>query len=213
MKSRAIDRCRRLSIEGITRTWRSLLFLIAAAAPAFSAVTVQTERLDSQGEWAFKSILRPSRSDIGRDSHITLAGAEKEMSGLSQGWGSPQKNRSVGDSPLRIGGVDYPAGLGTHAPMNWAIELDGQGVSFSALVGMQDLGEKEKGSVEFLVLGEGKVLFKSGILRSGDKAVPVKVDLAGAMTLTLQVTDAGVGTNADHADWIAPEIVHTGALQ
>jgi len=76
---------------------------------------------------------------------------------------------------------------------------------------MQDHGVKDKGSVEFVVLGDGKVLFKSGILRSGDPAVPVKVDLAGVETLTLQVTNAGDGNDADHADWIAPELTHTGA--
>lgn len=137
--------------------------------------------------------------------------SEADLSGIHQGWGSPRKDTSVGGSPLKVGGVDYASGIGTHATMNWSIELDGQGVTFSALVGMQDLGVKGKGSVEFIVLGDDKPLFKSGILRSGDPAVPVKVDLAGVQTLTLQVTDAGDSNDADHADWLAPEIVHTGA--
>jgi hypothetical protein len=32
-------------------------------------------------------------------------------------------------------------------------------------------------------------------------------------TLTLQVTDAGDGADADHADWISPEIIHAGELK
>jgi hypothetical protein len=38
------------------------------------------------------------------------------------------------------------------------------------------------------------------------------LNLSGVQTLTLQVTDAGDGNSADHADWIAPEITHTGGL-
>lgn len=143
----------------------------------------------------------------------TLRLAEGDLSGISQGWGTPQRNVSAIGAPLRIGGESYSSGIGTHASMEWDIELGGQGISFSALVGMQDLGEKGKGSVEFLVLGDGKPLFKSGILRSGDKAVPVRVDLAGVDQLTLKVTDAGDGNSADHADWIEPELVYTGTLE
>lgn len=139
--------------------------------------------------------------------------ADLDLAGLHQGWGTPQKDKSVGGSPLKIGGVDHPAGLGTHAPMDWEIDLQGQGVEFSALVGMQDLGVKGKGSVEFLVFGDDRLLFKSGVLRSGDPAVPVKVSLLGVDTLRLQVADAGDGNSADHADWIAPEIVHVGTLK
>jgi|GEM_PF-291005 len=136
-----------------------------------------------------------------------------DMSGISQAWGTPQINKSVAGSPLRVGGADYQSGFGTHAPMTWDIDLDGQGVTFTTQVGMQDLGEKGKGSVEFVVLGDDKVLFKSAVLRSGDKAVPVELDLAGVHKLTLQVTDAGDGNSADHADWLAPEITHTRVLE
>ena len=139
--------------------------------------------------------------------------SDLDLSRIHQGWGTPQKDKSVAGAPLRISGADYPTGIGTHAPMNWDIELGGQGFTFTALVGMQDHGEKGKGSVAFLVLGDGKPLFNSGILRGGDKAMPVKVDLTGVQTLTLQVTDAGDGNSADHADWIAPEISHRGMLE
>ena len=141
----------------------------------------------------------------------TVKLAETDLSSITQGWGTPQKDKSVGGSPLKIGGVDFKTGIGTHSPMNWELKLDGQGIEFTAEVGMQDLGENGKGSVEFIVLGDGRLLFRSGILRSGDPAKPIKLDLKGINTLILQVTDAGDSNSADHADWIDPQLIHSGA--
>jgi alpha-mannosidase len=136
-----------------------------------------------------------------------------DLSGISQGWGTPQIDKSAAGVPLKVGGVEFSKGLGSHAPMNWDIELDGQGIAFTAQVGLQDHGVKGKGSVEFLVLGDGQPLFKSPVLRSGDAAVPVKVDLAGVQTLTLQVSNGGDGMDADHADWIDAVLTHVGDLE
>lgn len=53
--------------------------------------------------------------------------------------------------------------------------------------------------------GEGKTIFKSGVLRSG--SVPINVDIVGAQTLSLVVTTGGAGSNAfDWADWGEPTL-------
>ncbi len=44
---------------------------------------------------------------------------------------------------------------------------------------MNDGGRNEPGSVEFIVYGDEKVLFKSGIMHGGDAAKPIDVPLAG----------------------------------
>ena len=79
---------------------------------------------------------------------------------------------------------------------------------------MQDYGPqfKGEGSVEFVVMGDGRELFRSGVMHSGDPAKPVRIDLKGVDALTLIVTDGGDGNKSDHADWINPEITHTDAL-
>ncbi len=56
-------------------------------------------------------------------------------------------------------------------------------------------------SVEFIVSGDGKVLWKSGVMRAGDAARDCEVDLTGVKSLVLEVSDAGDGSNWDHADW------------
>ena len=59
-------------------------------------------------------------------------------------------------------------------------------------------------SIVFQVLGDGRVLFNSGVMRSDTPAKRVSVDLGGVGELKLVVTDAGDGSNSDHADWAEP---------
>ncbi len=124
---------------------------------------------------------------------------------VEQGWGSPQANKSVDGNPLSIAGKKYEHGLGTHAASTFRIALNGKGERFSASVGVDD--EKGKlGSVIFTVAGDGKTLWQSGIIRGGEPAKEVSVDLSGIKTLVLRVGDAGDGINYDHADWADAQI-------
>ena len=65
------------------------------------------------------------------------------------------------------------------------------------------------GSVIFRVIGDGKTLWDSGVMRSGAAAKPVKVDLHGVKKLVLSVDDAGDGINYDHADWADAQVAMT----
>ncbi len=127
---------------------------------------------------------------------------------VSQGWGDPHRNLSVDGNPLVIGGHKYEHGLGTHAISIMRIGLDGKAESFTADVGV-DGSESADGTVTFTVMGDGKKLFESGIMRGGDAPKPVSVDLHGVKTLLLYVGDAGDGIDYDHADWADAKIVMT----
>jgi hypothetical protein len=52
------------------------------------------------------------------------------------------------------------------------------------------------------------IKFESGLMRSG--SVDIDVDVTGAQTLSLVVTDAGDGGELDWADWINPRLVGPG---
>ena len=125
-----------------------------------------------------------------------------------QSWGEPQANKSVDNHPLFIDGKRYEHGFGTHAVSTLRIALAGKGERFTATVGVDDeVGQR--GSVDFKVVGDGKVLWESGVLRGGDPAKEVSVDLHGIHKLLLQVGDAGDDMNYDHADWADARIVMT----
>ena len=125
---------------------------------------------------------------------------------IEQGWGEPQANKSVDGHPLFIDGQRYEHGVGTHAVSIFRIALGGTAESFSATVGVDDeIGQR--GSVTFQVLGDGKVLWETGIIRGGDPAKAVSVNLHGVKTLLLYVGDGGDDINFDHADWADAKIV------
>lgn len=138
--------------------------------------------------------------------------ADVDLSGITQGWGTPHRNASVGDAALSVGGEEFERGIGTHAASSWKLQLDGKGVTFRAKAGLQDYPDHPGvGSVEFIVRGDGKDLFRSGVMHGGDKARGIAVDLKGVKELMLEVTDGGDGIASDHADWIDPVIIHHGA--
>jgi hypothetical protein len=121
-----------------------------------------------------------------------------------QGWGTLSMDRSVDGHPLSIGGVKFAHGLGTHSTTGGVGEqvydLGGQFARFTAMVGIDDETEK-RGSGVFQVWVDGVKRYDSGVMRGGDPAQAVAVDVKGAKTLRLVVTDAGDGFEFDHADW------------
>ncbi len=122
------------------------------------------------------------------------------------GFGVPQKNRTIDKNPLTIGGKKYERGFGTHAESVLRIELRKGSSRFTAVVGVDDevdpKDESEvRSSVEFKVIGDEKVLWRSGIMTNRDPAKEVNVDVSRIETLWLVVTDGGDGINCDHADW------------
>lgn len=132
--------------------------------------------------------------------------SDRDLGSIRQEWGTPHRNESVGGVPIRVGGELFPTGIGTHAASSWRLMVDGRAQEFRARAGVQD----GAGQVEFRVLGDGRALFASGPLKGGDKAVEVRVPLQGVQELELAVLPLG-SIDADHANWIDPVVVHTGA--
>ena len=124
-----------------------------------------------------------------------------DVSVTTQGWGDPHKNQSVDGHGLSIGGQSFAHGLGTHAESILYVSLNNGARSFSASVGVDGEVSNPQASIEFFVLGDGKVLWQSGVMRAGEPAKNVTVDLTGVKMLLLKVGDAGDGIAFDHADW------------
>lgn len=123
------------------------------------------------------------------------------------GWGSIHLNRSVTGRALTIAGKTYATGIGTHAVSEIEYDLHGLFTEFSGTVGIDDDNESDQGSVEFTVVGDGRELWRSGILKKADGAKPFKVDVRGVQRLMLRVGDGGDGIDYDHADWADAKLV------
>ena len=129
---------------------------------------------------------------------------------MKQGWGEAKIDQSVTGKPLVIGGQTFAHGVGTHAVSVFYVQLGGGTRRFTAKVGVDSSQKGKPGSVEFRVIADGKTLFKSGVMRPGDAAKTVDVDLSGVKTLLLFVGSAGDGIDFDHADWADAKFVVSG---
>ncbi|SMD06586.1 glycoside hydrolase family 97 catalytic domain-containing protein [Kibdelosporangium aridum] len=129
----------------------------------------------------------------------------------TNGWGPVERDMSNGESgggdgrPMSIAGTTYTKGIGVHAESEVVISLGGTCRAFTAKVGMDD-ETTSPGSSVFQVVGDGRVLQQSGVLRTGDAPLAFNVDITGVQVLSLKVTDGGDGKNFDHANWAEAHI-------
>lgn len=149
-------------------------------------------------------------------AHTALAREVVPLSSLpieatSQGWGSPKRDRSVDGNPLRIAGIEYKSGLGTHSDSRLILNLNGDSIQFSAKCGVDDEVSDDRASVVFQVWADKKLVWESGVMKLGDAAKAVSVPLDGVQRLELRVTDGGDGINYDHANWVDAVIAVQGA--
>ncbi len=112
------------------------------------------------------------------------------------------------DGPLNIAGVRYDEGLYVHAKSNLQITLPQRGNRFTAWVGVHSNEQTSggRGSIQFIVEADGKELYCTAVLREGESAVFLDVDLAGAQQLSLKVGDGGDGIAHDQGVWAEPII-------
>ena len=136
---------------------------------------------------------------------------ELDVTAMSSGWGRPRPNLSITQKPLAIGGVKFDHGVGTHAESEVFIHLDGKAKWFTAKVGVDDQATNTVASVEFMLYGDGRELWRSGVCKPGELARDCRVKLDGLKSLELVVSDAENGIQHDHADWADAAIEFDGA--
>jgi hypothetical protein len=143
------------------------------------------------------------------------------LSLIENGGGAPRKDRATSDHPLQMGGAKYEHGLGLHAPAVAMFSLDGKTEKFHAVVGFSDF-PGDRGSIEFILTGDGKVLYRSGVIKGGlySKGVvtipaeaPKVVDVAltGVKKLKIEVSDTGDNKWGDHANLVDATFTWDGA--
>ena len=129
---------------------------------------------------------------------------------MEQGWGKPQIDRSIREKPLRLAGRRFAHGVGTHAKSVVWIDLGGGSDRFLATVGMDDAAGGPN-AITFKIAGDGKMLFKSGIMKLGQPPKAVDIDLKGVKTLVLTVGAVGDSIDFAHGDWADARFVVSGA--
>lgn len=147
---------------------------------------------------------------IGQLSAQTVWLDQLDLSTATQGYGIPMKNRSIDNKVLTIAGKTFERGFGSHSESSLTILLNGKATEFTAQVGIDDEVKGQEPAAEFVVYGDNKRLWASGIMRLGDAARPCSVKLDGVQKLELIVTDGGNGNYYDHVDWVDAKFETTG---
>ena len=139
---------------------------------------------------------------------VTLAAPIEHIDGLyldalppvsaKQGWGKLERNQSVWEKPLTIGGQQFLRGLGTHAPSEIVYSLEGKYRRFTAWAGAD---QATSPTITMAVKVDGSLVWESGLLIRESAPQRIDVDVSGAQRLELIVGDGGNGIGADHADW------------
>lgn len=117
-----------------------------------------------------------------------------------QDWGAPQVNRSVVGTPLSVGGQRFDRGIGGHAISRMLFDLGGRVRKIEGKVGPDDANLFTT-KLEFKIIGDGKELWRSGVMQRGDKAKPFDVKLTGIDKVLLLIDMCDDEFMYDHADW------------
>lgn len=118
-------------------------------------------------------------------------------------------NQNCQGNPLSIGGNHYAWGIGVHANSSLTFDVGGNWSKFESVVGIDDQAGKG-GSVTFQVLGDGKELYKSPVIRGGATAktpTVVAVSIKGVKKLTLVVDATEDLDLGDLADWAGARLL------
>lgn len=179
--------------------------------------------IEPRGEQATLTLvcgaMLPSHPDVkiwNEISHLqTLGAATRYVSDL-KGAGYKQvplleltwplhNDRNVLGGRFRAGGDLYERGLGMHSASRIVYALDQPYRRLEAELAIDESAGRG-GSVVFLVLadagGSFKPIYKSPVVRGGQKPIAMSVDLSGARRIALFVEAADRGTELDRANWL-----------
>lgn len=129
---------------------------------------------------------------------------ELDLSKIEAAAGGGVANKSMWNTPLIIAADTFQRGVGTHASGMIAINLDGNAKRFHALVGLDDSPpelERLLASAEFVVYADNKEVYRSGIMKNGEKAKKIEISLNGVRSLKLYADHADDGISGDRVDY------------
>jgi serine/threonine protein kinase len=106
------------------------------------------------------------------------------------------------DKPIKLDGLIFDDGLFAHAESRYKVALTPEWTTFSTRFGLHDRGN---GSVVFAILGDGKPLYRSSIIRD-HRIHGINLDVRDIKELELVVLPADHGNQGDFGVWLEPTL-------
>ncbi len=158
--------------------------------------------------------------DLGKAKSLGTAGQRRGGQPASASVVA-RANKPIDGNDLTINGTRYERGVCLNAPAEFDVDLRGQATRFTAIVGIDDesramqppAGSRRGGGPggrmtpnSFVMIGDGKVLWRSGLFVVGNEPTKVDVSLTGVRKLRLIFDGARA-----HGDWAMAKIEYTGS--
>ncbi len=166
-------------------------------------------RDDPDGKfWDEVTLIEPRSPNVSWLSDLKTLGY-KHIPFLSIAW--PYENDlSVTGGRLRTEGEVVRKGIGMHSTSRLAYDVAGFR-RFNAELAL-DQSAGKRGSVVFKVLlqdaaGQWQPAYVSPVVRGGEPAIPLSIELKGATRMALLIEPADRGDELDHANWLRARLV------
>lgn len=158
---------------------------------------------------AYDGNTRPLALGEVRQNEVYLSDVQAEKEQVE--YGRPTRNAvfhsrrsQSGGFFLMPGGQIHGKGLYAHAKSNYTFALDGNWKKLTAVAGLQQ-GAPEEASVVFIVLGDGKELYRSEGIQ-GSNVASIDLDISGVKQLELITQSAGPNNRGCWSVWGSPLI-------
>ena len=165
--------------EGYSTTFRVLLHVRAASSLGHT----------------YLSELQPQKTNVGKG---TFSMGKYEFTSSD-----PRYKINQGDS-IVVHDVQYNHGLFAHAPSRLSYNLYGDFVQLITTIGLVDWIDCGDG-VQFIVLLDGKEIYRSPTMRSSSIPLKIEVSVAGGRNLEL-IVDPLANPDCDWAIWCDPSL-------
>ncbi|HLP77401.1 MAG TPA: NPCBM/NEW2 domain-containing protein, partial [Candidatus Paceibacterota bacterium] len=120
-------------------------------------------------------------------------------------WRGFEIDEMLASAPLRAGGKHFDSGLSSFVNSEVEFDLKGLGGKFTSLVAMDD-GSDEKATAEFVVIGDGKELWRSELLGKTNASQSLSVAVSGVRKLVLKTIAKEESERRVQVDWIEPKV-------
>jgi hypothetical protein len=134
---------------------------------------------------------------------LAISGVKPEYASVS--FGIKPLGENWDHRPIKVNKVHYPNSIFAHAPSDLAYRNTKNFKYFKSACAIDD-SVGRNGSVRFIVLADGEVLFRSKIVHGGEAPIPLFLDIRGKKRIEL-IVEEGENLNYDHAVWLTPEFL------
>lgn len=121
--------------------------------------------------------------------------------------GDTKIGRCAFGTPLRLGDTTYTRGIGVNSHSVLRLLTSQPMTRFKADIGLDRNVDHTAASVTMLVRAHDRELFATPVLRPNAQVQTVDLDVEGATSLDLVVTDGGDGRGWDQANWANARVV------